>query len=148
MLQVELPSMASKLCDMGVSTLLKTGGTTLRGPRGTQEFMSPEMFAFNAHITKATDIWSFGVVLIELFGRQQVWQGMVAQQIVGALSGGYNRPPQGPDRKHLEESVRVIVDKCLTLDPDSRPPLEDIIVLLLSLLETPLEGKEGSKEGN
>ncbi|XP_065837914.1 uncharacterized protein [Oscarella lobularis] len=71
---VELPSMASKLCDMGVSTLLKTGRTTLRGPRGTQEFMSPEMFAFNAHITKATDVWSFGVVLIELFGRQQVWQ--------------------------------------------------------------------------
>ena len=75
-------------------------------------------------------------------------QGMVAQQIVGALSGGYNRPPQGPDRKHLEESVRVIVDKCLTLDPDSRPPLEDIIVILLSLLETPLEGKERSKEGD
>ena len=65
--------------------------------------------------------------MTELFGDSEVWSDATAQQIIGAIQGGYNRPPTGPTTAHLPPEVRGIVEKCFTFEVSNRPNAEDVM---------------------
>ena len=100
---------------MGISRLCAKTCYTMKHRRGTYQYSSPEIFNPDEKVTKATDIWSLGAVMTELFGDSEVWSDATAQQIIGAIQGGYNRPPRGPTTAHLPPEVRGIVENASLL---------------------------------
>jgi serine/threonine protein kinase len=53
---------------------------------GTAAWMSPEMIGQHEGITTATDVWSFGVVLWEMFSRQVPYLGLTEFKIYSIVS--------------------------------------------------------------
>ena len=64
-----------KICDFGTSKDL-TSSWTAPSWGGTAAWMSPEIISQREGITTATDVWSFAVVLWELFSRQVPYNGL------------------------------------------------------------------------
>ncbi|XP_070537754.1 uncharacterized protein [Ptychodera flava] len=70
-------TLVTKVCDMGISKLKEMhqtlqGGTQLGVP-GTPAYMAPECLLEKQAATPASDVWSLGVTLIELFTEQDAW---------------------------------------------------------------------------
>ena len=64
---------------MGLARL-KIGSCTMTqvgGAIGTPYYCAPE--SYKGRVCVASDIWSFGLVLSELFGRQHAWGQLLSQ---------------------------------------------------------------------
>lgn len=89
--------------------------------------MAPEMFAAGRR-GKAVDIYSFGCLLIELFGEKRVWEGLsTGMEIMQKVCGSYNNPPIMPQTSHLPQVYCSICDACCQLDALKRPNIDTVI---------------------
>jgi mitogen-activated protein kinase kinase len=123
-----------KLCDFGVSSELE--GSVADTFVGTGTYMAPERIQ-GAQYTVKSDIWSFGLTLMELAigkfpfstdadepgGPQGILD--LLQQIV------LEDPPKLPKSDAFPLILEQIVDKCLTKDPSLRPTPEQLYVSCL-----------------
>ena len=109
----------AKIMDFGLARL--TGGTliTQEGTAmGTIAYMSPEQ-AQGEEVDHRTDIWSFGVVLYEMFGGQLPFMGEHDQAVVYSI---LNKKPKplADLRSEIPLSIGQVVDKALEKNPDKR----------------------------
>ena len=109
----------AKIMDFGLARM--TGGTliTQEGTAmGTIAYMSPEQ-AQGEEVDHRTDIWSFGVVLYELFTGQLPFKGEQDQAVVYSI---LNRKPKplAELRSEIPVSIGQVVDKALEKNPDER----------------------------
>ena len=109
----------AKIMDFGLArvaggTLLTKEGMTL----GTIAYMSPEQ-ARGDRIDHRTDIWSFGVVLYEMFSSQLPFKGEHEQAVVYSI---LNRKPKSIIELNSEipAVLEQIVNKALEKNPDER----------------------------
>ena len=75
---------------------------------GTPIYEAPEMFICAKRLTPV-DIYSFGCLLIELFGRKRVWENVDLIELTGAINGS---PPQTPSTEHIPLVYQDICTKC------------------------------------
>ncbi len=124
------------ICDLGISKLKEASSSTLttisKGPLGTFAYMAPEMFSPSRR-GAAVDIYSFGCLLIELFGQKRLWHGLSGPQIMQMVCGTFNTAPRSPCTDHLEEQYRIICNRCTQLQSKDRPKIGDVAVLMESL---------------
>ena len=109
----------AKIMDFGLARV--TGGTlvTQEGvTMGTVAYMSPEQ-AQGEEVDHRTDIWSFGVVLYEMFGGQLPFMGEHDQAVVYSI---LNKKPKPITelRSEIPVSIGQVVDKALEKNPDAR----------------------------
>jgi TolB-like protein/Tfp pilus assembly protein PilF/predicted Ser/Thr protein kinase len=109
----------AKIMDFGLARM--TGGTliTQEGTAmGTIAYMSPEQ-AQGGKVDHRTDIWSFGVVLYEMFGGQLPFMGEHDQAVVYSI---LNKKPKplAELRSEIPMSIGQVVDKALEKNPDKR----------------------------
>ena len=96
-MKVENGTFHAYLADFGIAQILiatKAIGTgTLQ--QGTPAYQSPEHNKADHGITRATDMYSFGVLLLELFGEKPAWDNRTSVQIFYrvAHSNEYLRTP-------------------------------------------------------
>lgn len=125
------------ICDLGIAKVKIVAETTMtslsKGP-GTYPYMAPEMFQ-KSRRGPAVDIYSFGCLLIELFGKSRVWPGLDAPDIMVRVMGSYNNPPQMPGTSHLRDSFKKICVHLCQLQPNARPSSAEVIELLKKLSE-------------
>ena len=111
------------ICDLGIARVKQLAETTVtcanKGP-GTLPYMAPEMFK-KSRRGPAVDIYSLGCLFIELFGRQRVWPGLDAPDIMVKVLGSYDTPPVGPETGHLPHAIGELCSKLTNLDPAKRP---------------------------
>jgi len=102
------------------------GGLTVRG---TPHYMSPE--AAKNKISPASDIWSVGITVMELYTGMLPWtekqMKTSPQNFVLQLSDDEN-PPQPVISDQLHEDVRDFVKRCLVHDPKQRSTIEELLV--------------------
>ncbi|HUG52270.1 MAG TPA: protein kinase, partial [Vicinamibacteria bacterium] len=96
------------------------GGTTAMAPGGgggTPAYMSPEQWT-GQPLSRRTDVWSWGLALLEAFLGQRTWQAGPAAPgaLEEALAAG---PPHGLPA--MPPAVVALLRRCFTLDPDQRP---------------------------
>ncbi len=102
-------------------TVTSVGSTAIGVILGTAAYMSPEQ-AKGKPVDRRADIWSFGVVLLEMLTGRLLFRGESVSETIAAvlmaepdLSGlPVNTPPK----------VRRLIERCLRKDPQSR--LRDI----------------------
>ena len=109
----------AKIMDFGLArvaggTLVTKEGMTM----GTVAYMSPEQ-ARGEKVDHRTDIWSFGVVLYEMFSGQLPFRGEHEQAIVYSILKEKPKPITDLNTD-IPMSIEQIVSKALEKNPDKR----------------------------
>ncbi|KAK1308740.1 putative LRR receptor-like serine/threonine-protein kinase [Acorus calamus] len=120
-----------KVCvsDFGTSRLLRSGASNWTALAGTCGYLAPEL-AYTMNVTEKCDIYSFGVVALEMIMGRHPWEITLAIfsgecQNVDARVLFDARLPY-PTREVEKEliSIMVLALACLRTDPKSRPPMQ------------------------
>jgi serine/threonine protein kinase len=107
-----------KIMDFGLAKM--KGGiqlTKLGGTVGTVAYMSPEQVK-GEEVDHRTDIWSFGVVLYEMFTGQLPFRGEYEQAMMFSI---LNESPEPVTSKLVgTQAISKIIDRLLQKNPDLR----------------------------
>ena len=103
---------------MGRATMTQVGMI------GTAYYAAPETFQGAAGT--ASDVWAFGMVLLELYGERHAWGDVKSQHhLLGKIM-----TKQLPYIGHLDESRQNICKACLNYDPKARKSVPEVLQLL------------------
>ncbi|OQR96954.1 protein kinase [Achlya hypogyna] len=114
---------------------------------GTDAYMSPEMY-FNEDYNDRADIYSFGVVLIELLCRREVNKDDFLMRVpaknfvIDADEFHAAVPADCPP------SLVLLADNCTSFEPDGRPSSHEVVEWLEDLKKDLLEAKEATPEAD
>lgn len=116
----------AKLTDFGLSTVKKATHASTTTPAGTLLWMAPELFKPSGKHSKASDVYSYGIVLSELATRKVPYedsdasnQAVVVQWI---KEGEHDEIPND-----CPAAVKQIMTCCWSLQPEQRPQLPEVI---------------------
>ena len=116
-----------KLSDFGLATSLIQRGkerSAAISMYGEVCYMAPEILKQNEGYTHKTDIWSLGLVLIEIVSGKMPYDGMkFMESMVQIIS---KDPPKLPKEGHSSALVDF-VDQCLKIDPSKRASAEELM---------------------
>ncbi|XP_018019878.2 BDNF/NT-3 growth factors receptor-like [Hyalella azteca] len=92
-------------------------------------WMPPESILYR-RFTIDSDVWSFGVLLWEIFtGGQQPWYGYSNQEVITKITAGHVLPC--PEK--CPDDMYVIMKKCWVKNPSERPNMSALHQSILSL---------------
>ena len=113
----------AKLCDFGTARELTHTTTTEQA--GTYRWMSPEvMRSATAKINKKCDLFSYGMILVELFAHEIPYSGLHDNvEVLLSVTKG-ERPPIPPT---LPSYLHDLIKKCWEEDPNLRPSFDDFV---------------------
>ncbi|KAF2296068.1 hypothetical protein GH714_035974 [Hevea brasiliensis] len=153
----------AKLSDFGLAKDGPTGSKSHVSTRvmGTYGYAAPEYMA-TGHLTKKSDIYSFGVVLLEILsGRRAIDKSKPSRE---ENLVDWARPYLGSKRKifqvmdarlegqySLKDALKAatLAVQCLSTEPKFRPDVEELVKALEQLLESnDNEGSRGSQSEN
>jgi len=113
-----------KITDFGVCKIMSDNNTD--HIVGTELFMAPEVHLNGQYSTKA-DVWSFGMVLVELITLAPPYDGQPREATCANIRAGI--PPRFPRPEHpLGQKIVELIESCLQLDPEKRPTAEQLIL--------------------
>jgi serine/threonine protein kinase len=113
------------IADFGIASIeaATMSCTSSRAAGGTSFYMCAELFNEES-ITSAVDIWSWGIIMVEMVTGEVPWHGMRPQQIAMAV-GIKKRTPSIPGV--LPESIKAILQQCFEHDPTLRPAASELV---------------------
>ena len=109
----------AKVADFGLSSRKKKGGT------GTPFWMAPELLRREGGNTPATDVYSFGMVLYEVYSRRDPYDGEDPTEVLRLVADKEVRK-RPPSPRNMCSKVKSLMDDCLEEDPDKRPTFEEL----------------------
>uniref|UniRef100_A0A2N9EYK6 Protein kinase domain-containing protein n=1 Tax=Fagus sylvatica TaxID=28930 RepID=A0A2N9EYK6_FAGSY len=141
-------NMCAKISDFGLAKLLKSDQTkTLTGIRGTRGYVAPEWLRKVSHVTVKVDVYSFGIVLLEIICcRKSVDSDLPENEAIleewtydcferGELSKLVN--DEKVDNRQLERMVKVAL-WCILDDPSLRPSMKKVLLMLEGTMDIPI----------
>jgi serine/threonine protein kinase/Tfp pilus assembly protein PilF len=109
----------AKIMDFGLARISGTTLVTQEGiTMGTIAYMSPEQ-ARGEVVDHRTDIWSFGVVLYEMFSGKLPFKGEHDQAVVYSILNEKPKPIADM-RSDIPMSIEQVIDKAMEKNPDDR----------------------------
>ena len=117
----------AKLCDFGTARKLMHSTTTTE-QAGTFCWMSPEiMRAVEGRINKKCDLFSYGMILFELFAHKIPYADLDRIEISQSVTSGV-RPPIPPN---LPPYLHDLLRRCWEDDPHLRPTFNDFVDIIV-----------------
>eukprot|EP00891_Asterochloris_glomerata_P005705 jgi/Astpho2/5705/gw1.00079.187.1_t len=113
----------AKVADFGLSRLLQSSQTTIETDTfGTVTHMPPELL-MDGILTKAADVYAFGVLLWEMYTAEKPWAGCRHVQIIHQVTSLNAKPmfPEGTPTPFQE-----LANQCMHPDKNERPTFEKI----------------------
>ncbi|VAH78749.1 unnamed protein product [Triticum turgidum subsp. durum] len=138
----------AKIADFGLAKLLQPDQTrTFTGVRGTRGYLAPEWYRGAGPVTVKADVYSYGVVLLEIVtcrrsmemeeaGEERtlmelVYECLLRGEVTRAMSSD-----EVVDAAAVERAVKVGI-WCVQGEPESRPSIKSVILMLEGHLEVP-----------
>jgi serine/threonine protein kinase len=109
----------AKVADFGLSQEKNMGGT------GTPFWMAPELLRRESKNTDKTDVYSFGIMLYEVYARRDPYEGQPARDVLRAVADPLIRK-RPPAPSHMPAALKALMADCLDDDPEKRPTFEEI----------------------
>lgn len=120
----------AKLTDFGLSKMkTETASTTKKDSSGTLVWMAPELMSPNGQTSKASDIYSFAIVLWELATRATPWssaRGNSTLVMVWVMQGQREVIPND-----TPQPIQELITQCWEAEPDKRPSAAQAVEALL-----------------
>ena len=115
-----------KLGDFGISKGLKSSRDKAVTMVGTPYYLSPEIIMNKPYDAKS-DIWALGVLLYELLTFKMPFNA----KSLPLLSIKINKGEYAPPSSKYSSEIKDLLKKCLTLKPELRPSIDEILKLPL-----------------
>ena len=115
-------------------------------------YIAPEVLTKEKY-SKRADVFSFGIVLFELFGGQRAFTRPPYKDMPSALLNHAIIEGKRPDVSFLSsDAIRQLIEECWHQDPKKRPELSTIVQILFSLPDDEIqynfmEGENGFDTG-
>ncbi|EFN57849.1 hypothetical protein CHLNCDRAFT_21329 [Chlorella variabilis] len=120
-----------KVGDFGLAQIIHPDATEIYSSCfGTLTHAAPELVV-EGMLTKAADVFSFGVILLEMYSSKRVWRGYSFMQILSAISEGklpFVIPADCP------EALASLLHRCLHTDPMQRPTFDVVLAEVQAML--------------
>ncbi|XP_058206148.1 rust resistance kinase Lr10-like [Rhododendron vialii] len=141
-----------KVSDFGLAKLYPTDESTITmtAARGTLGYMAPELFYKNiGGISYKADIYSFGMLLMELAGRRRNWNSSANSSQVFFPSWVYDQFAEGKnlqigetteEESEMVKKMMLVALWCIQMRPSDRPSMNKVVEMLegnFELLHTP-----------
>eukprot|EP00466_Bigelowiella_natans_P020126 jgi/Bigna1/69282/fgenesh1_pg.8_\ len=120
-----------KVCDFGLSQIVQKRLSGAVSAAGNPYWTAPEVMA-GAEYTKASDVYSYGVVAWEIFARKRPFPSMNPHQATLAVLMEDARP-KIPD--FVPPAIRDLINDCWQKDAKNRPMFPKIIERLKATIE-------------
>ena len=118
----------AKICDFGTARELTHTTTTVRA--GTYRWMPPEMMrASSSRINKKCDLYSYGMILFELFAHKKPYDDIISDIEVATKVLSGKRPPIPPT---LPQYLHKLLKSCWKENPRQRPTFDDFVHKIIS----------------
>jgi serine/threonine-protein kinase len=115
-----------KVMDFGLARLDGSDGITKTGTTlGTTAYMAPEQLR-GEKADMRSDIWSFGVVLYELFTSKMPFSGLHEPAVMYAIAE--EEPAEIDSELSIPEEIRHVIDQCLVKDIEQRYQSMDEVI--------------------
>uniref|UniRef100_A0A0E0LSK0 Receptor-like serine/threonine-protein kinase n=1 Tax=Oryza punctata TaxID=4537 RepID=A0A0E0LSK0_ORYPU len=129
----------AKIADFGLAKLLIGNQTnTFTGVRGTRGYLAPE-WSKNTAITVKVDVYSFGVMLLEIISCKKSMELKMASEECNisewayeyVVSGGLKEVAAGEDvdEVELERMVKIGI-WCTQNEPATRPAMKSVVLMM------------------
>ena len=118
----------AKVCDFGLSRVVAPKNQNMTGNVGTVSWIAPEVFEKQPYDAKA-DVYSFGIVMWELYTKQVPFQDLNTFEIPIAVIKG-ERPTVPKD---CPKEYAKLMQLCWHKKPSKRPTFQKIVKTLLKL---------------
>ncbi|KAL2338374.1 hypothetical protein Fmac_012820 [Flemingia macrophylla] len=131
----------AKICDFGLAKLLMPDQTrTFTEVRGTRGYVAPEWSKINISISVKADVYSYGIVLLEILCCRRNMQVCVTEPEATLLSnwaykcfvtGQLNKLflSETADKTIVENMIKVAL-WCVQEEPAMRPTMKSVVVML------------------
>ena len=115
-----------RVIDFGIARVLEASSTMTNGLAGTPAYMAPELFR-GENPRPAADVYAWGMIMVfAATGRVPFQREHPAATIHQALT-------TEPDLDGVPDSLRPLVAKALSKDPDERPSAPDLLLSLVGV---------------
>ncbi|KIZ04238.1 hypothetical protein MNEG_3718 [Monoraphidium neglectum] len=122
----------AQISDFGLSLVLEEGQESVTASdHGAATAMAPEVLSQRL-VSKAADVYSFGVLLWQICTGEQPWRGMTRATLLHAVCVERRRLEFGP-ASDVPECLQLLAAACMAHDPCDRPTFGDILDILQPL---------------
>ncbi|KAK9916182.1 hypothetical protein WJX75_009766 [Coccomyxa subellipsoidea] len=130
----------AKVADFGLARDLGVVSRVETRTYGTLTHMAPEVLSADM-VSKTTDVYSFGVILWEMYNGQRAWAGLNTAQVIHAVAIDNQslEAPEGTPRGYAD-----LMRACMNRDPEARPifaEVRDAIARLRAELDAESDGE-------
>ena len=110
----------AKISDFGLSAKKKYLGAT-----GTPYWMAPELLRRESTNSAESDVYSFGIILYELYSRKDPYEGEDPATVLDEIvDKNVNKRPSVP--AGMPPKIAEIMNECVDGNPEKRPTFEEI----------------------
>jgi len=133
-----------KLCDFGFahttqqSSIASSVDMRSRSGAGTDLYKAPEVWDPDQKNGGPSDIYSFGILIHELFTSSVPWADQTKEGLWSSHMKGLT-PPVDPELRQSHPKVAHIIDQCVRSDPNKRPQATQLISAFRVLLDAYLQ---------
>ncbi|KAL4854405.1 putative serine/threonine-protein kinase SIS8 [Chlorella vulgaris] len=118
----------AKVVDFGLSRVCSEDYLRTR-TLGCAEYMPPELIT-EGILTKAADVYAFGVITWEIYVGRRAWEGLKPTEVLRKVASNTRLefPAQTPHR------LKVLGERCMEYAPSARPTMEEVLSEVNSIL--------------
>ncbi|KAF7105568.1 hypothetical protein CFC21_106359 [Triticum aestivum] len=129
------------ISDSGLAKILDVNGSNCTNLAGTKGYLAPEL-AYTTKVTEKCDVYSFGVLVLELFMGHH--PGDFLSSIVHKTTLLRNwldtrLPLPGPEIASEMFQMIVVAIRCIEPDPSHRPTMQQVLKVLSTVERSPAD---------
>jgi serine/threonine protein kinase len=113
---------SAKVVDFGLSRVCGDSGYLHTKTMGCAEYMPPELIT-GGILTKAGDVYAFGIITWEMYVGRRAWEGLQPGQVLKKVASHETLPfpVQTPHR------LKILGERCMVGDPKLRPTFDEVL---------------------